>query len=65
MFPFLIPVKFGVEQFFDRMGCQLQPCNLKNHVLGYVIFLPIVVAYTTWAFVYCRGKITAGTHSSK
>ncbi len=58
MFPFLIPSSSAMNSSLTVWDASSSLATLKIMFWVTVIFLPIVVAYTTWAFRVLRGKIT-------
>jgi len=58
MFPFLIPSSSALSSSLTVWDASSSLTTLKIMFWVTVIFLPIVVAYTTWAFRVMRGKIT-------
>ena len=58
MFPFLIPSSSAMNSSLTVWDASSSLTTLKIMFLVTVIFLPIVVAYTTWVFRVLRGKIT-------
>ncbi len=58
MFPFLIPSSSALSSSLTVWDASSSLGTLNIMFWVTVIFLPIVVAYTTWAFRVMRGKIT-------
>ncbi len=58
MFPFLIPSSSAMNSSLTVWDASSSLTTLKIMFLVTVIFLPIVVAYTSWVFRVLRGKIT-------
>ena len=58
MFPFLIPSSSAMNSSLTVWDASSSLTTLNILFWVTVIFLPIVVAYTTWAFRVLRGKIT-------
>jgi cytochrome d ubiquinol oxidase subunit II len=58
MFPFLIPSSSALNSSLTVWDASSSLTTLKIMFLVTVIFLPIVVAYTSWVFRVLRGKIT-------
>ncbi|MGR8999286.1 MAG: cytochrome d ubiquinol oxidase subunit II, partial [Gammaproteobacteria bacterium] len=58
MFPFLIPSSSALNSSLTVWDASSSLATLKIMFWVTVIFLPIVVAYTTWVFRVLRGKIT-------
>ncbi len=61
MFPFTPAQqqRFSLEP--DGVGCHFEPPYVNRDVFFFAIILimPVVVAYTGWAFNVMRGKVTA------
>jgi cytochrome d ubiquinol oxidase subunit II len=58
MFPFLIPSSTAMNSSLTVWDASSSFTTLKIMFLVTVIFLPIVVIYTSWVFRVLRGKIT-------
>ena len=58
LFPFLIPSSSAMNSSLTVWDASSSLATLKIMFWVTLIFLPIVVAYTTWAFRVLRGKIT-------
>ncbi|MFZ2168821.1 MAG: cytochrome d ubiquinol oxidase subunit II, partial [Methylococcaceae bacterium] len=58
MFPFLIPSSSALNSSLTVWDASSSLSTLNIMFWVTVIFLPIVLAYTTWAFRVLRGKIT-------
>ena len=58
MFPFLIPSSSAFSSSLTVWDASSSLTTLRIMSLVTVIFLPIVLAYTTWVFRVLRGKIT-------
>ena len=61
MFPFILPSSSHPEQsllVWDSSSSQL---TLLIMLIATVVFLPLVLAYTTWVYRVLRGKITSRT----
>jgi cytochrome d ubiquinol oxidase subunit II len=58
MFPFLIPSSSAMNSSLTVWDASSSLTTLKIMFWTTVIFLPLVVAYTTWVFRVLRGKIT-------
>ncbi|MBV7433438.1 cytochrome d ubiquinol oxidase subunit II [Cardiobacteriaceae bacterium TAE3-ERU3] len=68
MFPFLMPSSTDPRSSLTVWDSMSSHHTLLITLVGVIIFLPIIVAYTSWAFYVLRGKITeedirANTHS--
>lgn len=58
MFPFLMPSSSAMNSSLTVWDASSSLTTLKLMLLATLIFLPIVLAYTTWVFRILRGKIT-------
>ena len=58
LFPFLIPSSSAMNSSLTVWDASSSLATLKIMFWVTLVFLPIVVAYTTWAFRVLRGKIT-------
>ncbi|TRX01156.1 cytochrome d ubiquinol oxidase subunit II [Candidatus Methylobacter oryzae] len=58
MFPFLMPSSSMLNSSLTIWDASSSLTTLKLMLLATLIFLPIVLAYTTWVFRILRGKIT-------
>ncbi|MGZ5059558.1 MAG: cytochrome d ubiquinol oxidase subunit II [Methylobacter sp.] len=58
MFPFLMPSSSALSSSLTVWDASSSLTTLKLMLLATLIFLPIVLAYTTWVFRVLRGKIT-------
>ena len=58
MFPFLIPSSSAMNSSLTVWDASSSLTTLKIMFWVTLIFLPIVIAYTTWVFRVLRGKIT-------
>ena len=59
MFPFLIPSSSDLNSSLTVWDASSSLGTLKIMFWVTLIFLPIVLSYTTWAFSVLRGKVTA------
>ena len=59
MFPFILPSSTDVRSSLTVWDCTSSQLTLEIMLFVTLIFLPIVVAYTTWAYRTMSGKITA------
>ena len=59
MFPFLIPSSSDLSSSLTVWDASSSLGTLKIMFWVTLIFLPIVLSYTTWAFRVLRGKVTA------
>lgn len=58
MFPFLMPSSSALNSSLTVWDASSSLTTLKLMLFATLIFLPIVLAYTTWVFRILRGKIT-------
>jgi len=58
MFPFLIPSSLSLNSSLTVWDASSSLTTLKIMFWVTVIFLPIVIVYTSWVFRVLRGKIT-------
>lgn len=58
MFPFLLPSSSALNSSLTVWDASSSLTTLKLMLFATLIFLPIVLAYTTWVFRILRGKIT-------
>jgi len=58
MFPFLIPSSSELNSSLTIWDASSSLSTLKIMLWVTLIFLPIVLTYTSWAFRVLRGKIT-------
>ncbi len=58
MFPFLIPSSSDLNSSLTVWDASSSHATLKIMFWVTVVFLPVVVAYTSWVFRVLRGKIT-------
>ncbi|WP_333877364.1 cytochrome d ubiquinol oxidase subunit II [Methylobacter sp.] len=58
MFPFLMPSSSALNSSLTVWDASSSLTTLKLMLVATLIFLPIVLVYTTWVFRVLRGKIT-------
>jgi cytochrome d ubiquinol oxidase subunit II len=58
MFPFLLPSSIAKNCSLTIWDASSSLSTLKIMLLVTLIFLPIVLAYTSWVFKIMRGKVT-------
>jgi cytochrome bd ubiquinol oxidase subunit II len=58
MFPFLMPSSSALNSSLTVWDASSSHTTLKLMLVATLIFLPIVLVYTTWVFRVLRGKIT-------
>ncbi|WP_133136008.1 cytochrome d ubiquinol oxidase subunit II [Legionella rowbothamii] len=61
MFPFILPSSTNPEQSLIVWDSSSSQLTLFIMLVGVVIFLPIVLAYTAWVYRVLRGKVTEET----
>ncbi len=61
MFPFILPSSTNPEQSLLVWDSSSSALTLFIMLVATVIFLPIILVYTTWVYRVLRGKITAQT----
>lgn len=61
MFPFILPSSTNPEQSLLVWDSSSSALTLFIMLVATVIFLPIILIYTTWVYRVLRGKITAQT----
>ncbi|MCR9191524.1 MAG: cytochrome d ubiquinol oxidase subunit II [Gammaproteobacteria bacterium] len=59
MFPFILPSSTHPEQSLLIWDCSSSQTTLLIMLVGTVIFLPMILAYTAWVYRVLRGKVTA------
>jgi cytochrome bd ubiquinol oxidase subunit II len=59
MFPFIMPSSLDPRSSLTVWDSTSSKTTLEIMLVAVIIFLPIVLAYTTWAYRVMRGKITA------
>ena len=60
MFPFILPSSENPDHSLTAWDAVSSPFTLTIMFWAVVIFLPLVLAYTAWAFRVMRGKVTEG-----
>ena len=58
MFPFVLPSSAVPDVSLTAYDAVSSHRTLNLMFMAVVVFLPIVLAYTTWAYHVMRGKIT-------
>jgi cytochrome d ubiquinol oxidase subunit II len=58
MFPFLLPSTLSAVSSLTIWDASASHYTLKLLLVATVIFMPIVIAYTTWVYRIMRGKVT-------
>jgi len=59
LFPFLLPSSTDLRSSLTVWDASSSPTTLFIMLIGVVVFLPLIVAYTSWVFYILRGKVTA------
>ncbi len=59
MFPFILPSSANARSSLTIWDCTSSQLTLEIMLFVVIIFLPIVLGYTTWAYRTMSGKITA------
>ncbi len=59
MFPFILPSSANARSSLTIWDCTSSQLTLEIMLFVTIIFLPIVLGYTTWAYRTMAGKITA------
>jgi len=59
LFPFLLPSSLAPSQSLTIWDASSSERTLLTMVVAVLIFLPIVIIYTSWVFAVLRGKVTA------
>ncbi|WP_028227698.1 cytochrome d ubiquinol oxidase subunit II [Paraburkholderia ferrariae] len=59
MFPFIMPSSLDPRSSLTVWDSTSSKTTLEIMLVAVIIFLPIVLAYTTWAYRVMRGKVTA------
>lgn len=58
MFPFIMPSSLDPRSSLTVWDATSSKTTLEIMLVAVIIFLPIVLAYTTWAYRIMRGKVT-------
>jgi len=59
MFPFIMPSSLDPRSSLTVWDSTSSQMTLEIMLVAVIIFLPIVLAYTSWAYAVMRGKVTA------
>ncbi len=59
LFPFLLPSSLAPSQSLTIWDASSSERTLLTMVVAVLIFLPIIIIYTSWVFAVLRGKVTA------
>ena len=63
MFPFILPSSSAPSNSLTVWDASSSHLTLFVMLIAAVIFMPLIVAYTSWVFRVMRGKVTAGPMS--
>jgi cytochrome d ubiquinol oxidase subunit II len=58
LFPFLLPSSEVAEDGLTVWNASSSEHTLRIMLIAVLVFLPIILAYTTWVFRVLRGRIT-------
>jgi cytochrome d ubiquinol oxidase subunit II len=61
MFPFIMPSSLDPRSSLTVWDSTSSRLTLEIMLVAVIIFLPIVLAYTSWAYAVMRGKVTAAS----
>jgi cytochrome d ubiquinol oxidase subunit II len=61
LFPFILPSRLNPNHSLTVWDSSSSQATLFIMLVATLIFLPIVLAYTTWAYRVMRGKVTQET----
>lgn len=65
MFPFIMPSSLDPRSSLTVWDATSSQMTLEIMLVAVIIFLPIVLAYTTWAYRIMRGKVTVESVEDK
>ncbi|CAG9206096.1 cytochrome bd-I ubiquinol oxidase subunit II [Paraburkholderia tropica] len=65
MFPFIMPSSLDPRSSLTVWDATSSKMTLEIMLVAVIIFLPIVLAYTTWAYRIMRGKVTVDALEDK
>ncbi|CAM2148170.1 MULTISPECIES: cytochrome d ubiquinol oxidase subunit II [Paraburkholderia] len=65
MFPFIMPSSLDPRSSLTVWDATSSKTTLEIMLVAVIIFLPIVLAYTTWAYRIMRGKVTVDALDDK
>ncbi|WP_321785570.1 cytochrome d ubiquinol oxidase subunit II [Paraburkholderia sp. J94] len=65
MFPFIMPSSLDPRSSLTVWDATSSKMTLEIMLVAVIIFLPIVLAYTTWAYRIMRGKVTVAALEDK
>jgi cytochrome d ubiquinol oxidase subunit II len=60
LFPFLLPSSSHPDQSLTVWDSSSSQTTLTIMLAAVIVFLPIVLAYTSWVFYVLRGPVTEG-----
>lgn len=58
MFPFVLPSTINPDHSLMVFDASSSRATLRNMLVATIVFLPIVLAYTSWVYRILRGKVT-------
>ena len=58
MFPFILPSTLSITSSLTIWDASASHYTMKMLLAATIIFMPIVIAYTTWVYRIMRGKVT-------
>ncbi len=58
MFPFLLPSSTHPSQSLTVWDASSSKATLSLMLIAVIVFLPIVLAYTSWVYYVLRGAVT-------
>ena len=61
MFPFVMPSSLDPRSSLTVWDSTSSRMTLEIMLVAVIIFLPVVLAYTSWAYAVMRGKVTAAS----
>jgi cytochrome d ubiquinol oxidase subunit II len=61
MFPFIMPSSLDGRSSLTVWDSTSSRMTLQIMLIAVIIFLPIVLIYTSWVYRVMRGKVTAAT----
>ncbi len=64
MFPFFLPSTLDPRSSLTVWDASSSQSTLMTMLIATVIFLPLVLGYTTWVYSVLRGRVTADSVSA-
>jgi cytochrome d ubiquinol oxidase subunit II len=58
MFPFVLPSSLSITSSLTIWDASASYYTMKMLLAATIVFMPIVLAYTTWVYRIMRGKVT-------